>query len=143
MKTMVELPEDREEAAQQGMAPWTEVEREDFHVIVYRDIYPVAEGHLLFVPQYSTPEIINQCMGDALECGMQKVAKGEWEAFNLGMNWGRAAGQTVPWPHIHLIPRKTGDCEDPTGGVRKVRDGQGNYRSPTYTYPMVYPKTAS
>ena len=48
--------------------------------------------------------------------------------FNIGMNWGEAAGQTVPYPHVHLIPRRNGDMEDPTGGVRHVIPEKGNYR---------------
>jgi diadenosine tetraphosphate (Ap4A) HIT family hydrolase len=44
------------------------------------------------------------------------------------MNWGEAAGQTVPYPHIHLIPRRKGDVEDPVGGVRNTIPGKGNYR---------------
>ena len=44
------------------------------------------------------------------------------------MNYGKAAGQTVPWPHVHLIPRRNGDMEDPTGGVRHVIPEKGNYK---------------
>lgn len=40
--------------------------------------------------------------------------------FNIGINDGRSAGQTVMHLHIHLIPRYAGDCEDPRGGVRWV-----------------------
>ena len=44
------------------------------------------------------------------------------------MNCGTAAGQTVDWPHVHLIPRFTGDVADPVGGVRNTIPGKGNYR---------------
>lgn len=44
------------------------------------------------------------------------------------MNYGKTAGQTVDWPHIHLIPRQTGDVADPTGGVRNIIPGKGNYK---------------
>src|SRR4051812_5541584 len=47
--------------------------------------------------------------------------------FNIGVNAGRAAGQTVPHCHIHLIPRRGGDVADPSGGVRHVIPGRGYY----------------
>lgn len=50
-------------------------------------------------------------------------------AFNIGINDGPAAGQTVPHLHIHLIPRYEGDSEDPRGGVRWVMPGKANYWS--------------
>jgi diadenosine tetraphosphate (Ap4A) HIT family hydrolase len=48
------------------------------------------------------------------------------------MNCGTAAGQTVMYPHIHMIPRRHGDVEDPVGGVRGVIPGQANYKKPDY-----------
>jgi diadenosine tetraphosphate (Ap4A) HIT family hydrolase len=47
--------------------------------------------------------------------------------FNIGMNAGQAAGQTVMHCHVHLIPRRHGDVTDPTGGVRHVIPGRGTY----------------
>lgn len=119
---------DLEQAHKLGIAPWTDCVQEDFHVKVFRDKYPVSPGHLLFVPQYNTPELIRDAFYDALRYGNTKVEQGEWDAFNLGMNCGTAAGQTVDWPHVHLIPRFTGDVEDPVGGVRNTIPGKGNYR---------------
>jgi len=49
------------------------------------------------------------------------------DGFNIGQNVGEAAGQTVMYPHVHLIPRKKGDMEDPRGGVRNVIPAKGNY----------------
>jgi diadenosine tetraphosphate (Ap4A) HIT family hydrolase len=43
------------------------------------------------------------------------VHAGECDAFNIGINMGAAAGQTVMYPHVHLIPRRHGDCADPIG----------------------------
>jgi len=51
------------------------------------------------------------------------------------MNYGTAAGQTVDWPHIHLIPRQVNDVADPVGGVRNTIPGQGNYRTDSYRDP--------
>jgi diadenosine tetraphosphate (Ap4A) HIT family hydrolase len=52
------------------------------------------------------------------------------------MNMGTAAGQTVMYPHVHVIPRRQGDAEDPVGGVRGVIPGQANYKKPAYKNPM-------
>jgi diadenosine tetraphosphate (Ap4A) HIT family hydrolase len=74
-------------------------------------------------------------LGTALITGQQMVARGECDAFNIGLNMGPAAGQTVMYPHVHLIPRKQGDCLDPVGGVRGVIAGQANYKTETYQQP--------
>ena len=120
------------EALVDTTVPWDDVFREDFHVIVYRDKYPVTPGHLLFVPKYNSMEILKDAFDDAVREGKAMVASGEWDGYNIGFNQGEAAGQTVPWPHIHLIPRRKGDVEDPIGGVRNTIPGKGNYRSPNY-----------
>jgi len=111
-----------------GEAPWTELEEEDYHVKVFRDIYPVTPGHLLFVPKYNTVAVLMDAVESAVRDGMRMVENGDCDGFNIGLNYGKAAGQTVPWPHVHLIPRRNGDMEDPTGGVRHVIPERGNYR---------------
>ena len=126
-----------EEAQAAGVAPWTNYaeEHSDYHVAVYRDAFPVATGHLLFVPRWNKNVIIEEAMKSAFRLGYQMVVTGQWEAYNVGVNCGEAAGQTVMYPHVHLIPRKAGDCEDPVGGVRGVIAGQANYRKDTYKKP--------
>jgi diadenosine tetraphosphate (Ap4A) HIT family hydrolase len=109
-------------------APWTELESEDFHVQVFRDIYPVTDGHRLFVPKYNTVAVLRDAFSDAVERGIQGVIDGEWDGFNVGINVGESAGQTCSWPHVHLIPRRNGDMEDPRGGVRHVIPERGNYK---------------
>ena len=125
------------EAQVAGVAPWDlEVERlSDFHVAVFRDRYPVAQGHLLFVPQYNTDVVISDCFETAMREGRRMVDVGECDAFNIGINMGTAAGQTVMYPHVHLIPRRLGDCADPVGGVRGVISGQANYKATGYQQP--------
>ena len=56
--------------------------------------------------------------GAAYEYGQDQIESGEWAGFNIGQNMGMAAGQTVLWPHIHLIPRHTGDCPPGRNGIR-------------------------
>jgi len=117
--------------------PWTDKVSEDFNHIVYKDAYPVVEGHLLFVPKFNTAEIIAETFADANAYGTKQVEGGKWDAFNIGMNCGKEAGQTVMWPHIHLIPRVAHDVKDPVGGVRNTIPGQGNYHTATYKQPKI------
>jgi diadenosine tetraphosphate (Ap4A) HIT family hydrolase len=126
---------DLEQAQQQDVAPWDDVVWEDFHVVVYRDRYPVTPGHLLFVPRYNTMGVIAEAMYSAMAQGNKMVEAGECDAFNVGINMGKAAGQTVMYPHVHLIPRRHSDCADPIGGVRGVIIGQANYKSTEYKNP--------
>ena len=112
----------------ESKAPWTDLVQEDFHVAVYQDKYPCTPGRLLFVPKYNTTHILSEAFNDAFRYGREKVREGEWDGFNIGLNYGEAAGQTVDWPHIHLIPRRRGDVADPVGGVRNTIPGKGNYR---------------
>jgi diadenosine tetraphosphate (Ap4A) HIT family hydrolase len=109
-------------------APWDDLLEEDFHVKVFKDKYPVTPGHLLFVPKYNTLHVLMDAFEDAVRDGMRMVESGECDGFNVGFNYGATAGQTVGWPHVHLIPRRKGDMEDPTGGVRHVIPERGNYR---------------
>ena len=122
-------------AKQAGAAPWDDQIGQAFHTVIFRDRYPVTPGHLLFVPRYNNNEGIKQAFSLALSEGQQMVLRNECEAFNIGINCGAAAGQTVMYPHVHLIPRRTGDCADPVGGVRGVIAGQANYKQPGYQKP--------
>ena len=128
---------DLEIAYQQDIAPWDDrlEELSDFHVVVFRDRYPVTPGHLLFVPQYNTDAVIQDCFESAMRHGRRMVTEGKCDAFNIGINMGREAGQTVMYPHVHLIPRRAGDCADPVGGVRGVIHGQANYKTVGYQKP--------
>lgn len=118
---------DLEQAQKQSIAPWDNLASEDFHIAIYRDKYPVNTGHLLYVPKYNTDALITECFESALAQGRYMVKNGEWDGFNIGININKVAGQTVMYPHVHLIPRFDGDCEDPVGGVRNVIPGKGNY----------------
>ena len=111
-------------------APWPDknIVEETNEYIVYKDCYPVTEGHLLFVPKANNELNIVSCFVAANNQGNIGVKNGDYEGFNVGINRGATAGQTVMWPHVHLIPRRTGDVEDPRGGVRHVIPRKGNYR---------------
>lgn len=124
-----------QQAQTQGLAPWDDLVDDLQGVRVFRDRFPVTRGHLLFVPEADQPVLITQCFQLAYLRGQAMVRGGECDGFNVGMNMGAAAGQTVMYPHIHLIPRRGGDCEDPVGGVRGVIPGQANYRKSSYQQP--------
>ena len=114
-------------------APWADenIIHESENLVVYKDGFPVTEGHLLFVPKRIERRLdITRCFELAYEWGIQGVMDYRWEAFNVGINNGEVAGQSVMWPHVHLIPRRKGDVEDPKrvkGGVRHVIPLKGYY----------------
>ena len=129
-------------------APWAKAPKayqnivfEDDNIIVFKDGFPVTEGHLLFVPKKVTRQLdITRCFELAYKWGVRGVCNYEWEAFNVGINNGEAAGQSVMWPHVHLIPRRKGDVEDPKrvkGGVRHVIPFKGNYCDEDSICPIV------
>ena len=119
-------------------APWAKAPKayqnivhEDENVIVFKDGFPVTEGHLLFVPKKVTQQLdITRCFELAYKWGVKGVCEYKWVAFNVGINNGVEAGQSVMWPHVHLIPRRKGDVEDPKrvkGGIRHVIPLKGYY----------------
>lgn len=91
------------------------------------DKYPVSPGHLLIIPKRHIPSIFEATSREiddlwdlvfrAKEYLDQKYSP---EGYNIGINDGESAGQTVMHLHIHLIPRYKGDMDDPRGGVRGV-----------------------
>ena len=119
-------------------APWAKAPKayqnivyEDENVIVFKDGFPVTEGHLLFVPKKVERQLdITRCFELAYKWGVKGVCEYKWEAFNVGINNGEAAGQSVMWPHVHLIPRRKGDTPNPRGGVRGVIPMNQDYAVP-------------
>ena len=57
----------------------------------------------------------------------QQLFELEVEAFNIGVNDGAAAGQTIDHAHVHVIPRRAGDCPDPRGGIRLIIPDKARY----------------
>ena len=109
-------------------APWVNIVHEDENVIVYKDGFPVTEGHLLFVPKKRSKRTdITICFEYAYDWGVKGVRDYKWEGFNVGINQNECAGQSVMWPHVHLIPRRRGDTPNPKGGVRHVIPYKGDY----------------
>ncbi|MCY2928733.1 MAG: HIT family protein [Planctomycetota bacterium] len=97
------------------------------HAVALRDGYPVSEGHTLVIPKQHSPSLFDlpaevQRAVWELAAEVRKLLVMEFnpDGFNVGINDGEAAGQTVPHAHVHVIPRYDGDVEDPRGGIRWV-----------------------
>ena len=98
------------------------------------DAFPVAAGHALLVTRrhvaswFDATASEQQALTDAIQTARQEILRGHApDGFNIGVNVGEAAGQTVPHLHVHVIPRYRGDIPDPRGGIRHVIPGRGNY----------------
>ncbi len=107
------------------------------HCVVFFDRFPVSEGHVLIVPRRHVGSVFELNEAEAAELApllaevrTQLVAKFHPDGFNIGINDGAAAGQTVPHVHVHVIPRYRGDVEDPRGGVRWVIPKRARYWEP-------------
>jgi diadenosine tetraphosphate (Ap4A) HIT family hydrolase len=102
--------------------------------LVFLDAYPVTEGHALVIPKRHVASIFD-LPSEELAAIWSQVAtvrkllaeKYSPDAFNIGVNDGAAAGQTVPHAHIHVIPRRKGDAPDPRGGIRWIIPGKAKY----------------
>jgi diadenosine tetraphosphate (Ap4A) HIT family hydrolase len=117
------------EAQAAGIAPWDNLVDEKTATMVYLDRYPCTPGHRLYVPKDNdNANWVVTAFENALTDGNAMVKEGLCDGFNIGYNSGKAAGQTVMYPHVHLIPRRWGDVEDPVGGVRNTIPGKGNYK---------------
>ena len=98
------------------------------------DSFPVSEGHVLLIPRRhvatwfdATPEEQRELMATIDVARENILARFSPDGFNLGVNIGEVAGQTIFHLHLHVIPRYRGDVEDPTGGVRNVIPAKCNY----------------
>lgn len=97
-------------------------------VIAIQDLYPVTQGHLLILPVRHTPDFFSMTRNEKIQaCELIETMRREVQrldptilGFNVGVNCGVVAGQTVMHAHIHLIPRRAGDTSNPRGGVRGV-----------------------
>lgn len=114
----------------------TRIIRANEHAIIIRDGFPVSPGHTLVLPRRhvgSFFQITAEERTSLLELLDQskKMVDEEFcpDGYNIGINDGASAGQTVPHLHIHLIPRYSGDREDPRGGVRWIVPEKADYWS--------------
>lgn len=104
-------------------------------VFAVKDKYPVTPGHLLIIPYRHTEDYFSMTQEERrdaeelLRVLRSKVLEEDRSVagFNVGMNCGASAGQTVMHAHIHLVPRRDGDTHDPRGGVRGCVPGKMEY----------------
>lgn len=102
--------------------------------LIASDGFPVSPGHALIIPRrhvgsfFETTDAERASLLQLLDRAKANIdAEFHPDAFNIGINNGPAAGQTVPHLHIHLIPRYAGDSPDPRGGVRWVLPDKAKY----------------
>ena len=102
---------------------------------VIRDAFAVTGGHTLFIPKRHVTDYfgLTQAELNAINSLIHNQKKSlemqdpSIEGFNIGINCGDVAGQTIYHCHVHLMPRRRGDVENPRGGVRNMIPGKGNY----------------
>ena len=99
------------------------------------DTYPVSKYHALIVPKRHVENYFELNNEEVLACdALLKQLKKKLEikddtieGFNVGSNSGKSAGQSINHCHIHLIPRRSGDVDNPQGGVRSVITSKQHY----------------
>ena len=127
--TWITSPRGQEAAANR------EVLAENALAILFEDAYPVTPGHLLAVPRRHVADYFDlhqperNALHRLLNEGRTALRQTDTTiaAFNVGVNAGKAAGQTVFHCHMHLIPRRAGDVTNPRGGVRGVFPSKQDY----------------
>lgn len=110
------------------------------------DAFPVSPGHALLVPRRHVPTwfeatVVEQAalIGAITDAKAVIEQRHQPDGYNIGINCGAAAGQTVFHLHVHLIPRFQGDAVDPRGGVRHVIADKANYLGPPESCPADNP----
>lgn len=114
--------------------PQARVIDQNLSAVVIRDAYPVSEGHTLVIPRRHVASFfdlseLERSAVIALLDSAKLALDHEFspQGYNVGINDGVVAGQTVPHVHVHLIPRYAGDAKDPRGGIRWVLPSKARY----------------
>ena len=100
------------------------------------DTYPVSNHHCLIIPKRHLSDYFELTNDELIACNdLIKIIKQEVKskdksivAFNIGTNIGKVSGQSIMHCHIHLIPRREGDVDNPQGGVRAVIPKKQHYK---------------
>jgi len=110
---------------------------ENEHAVWVLDLHPVSPGHSLIVSKrhiesfFETPSPEREAILSLVDRAREHVSRNHAPSgYNIGINDGPAAGQTVPHLHVHLIPRYTGDRTNPRGGVRWVLPEKADFWTP-------------
>jgi diadenosine tetraphosphate (Ap4A) HIT family hydrolase len=106
------------------------------YAVAFLDAYPVSLGHALIVSRRHVADLFDLSNDEqAALWALLPILKRALDdkpspaGYNVGVNIGRAAGQTVGHVHVHVIPRYEGDVDDPRGGVRWVLPKRADYWS--------------
>ena len=115
--------------------PESEIIAENDLALAFYDAYPVNRGHVLVIPKRHFPAFFEATEDEitAIYRLIHRVKiildeKYHPDGYNIGVNVGAPAGQTVFHLHVHVIPRYTGDVENPRGGVRNFKRSMVEYR---------------
>ena len=113
------------------------IDHENILAYASYDTYPVSDYHCLIIPKRHVRDYFELTNEELIACNdLVKIVKEEIinkdssvKAFNIGVNVGKISGQSIMHCHIHLIPRREGDVENPQGGVRSVIPKKQHYKS--------------
>ena len=107
---------------------------QDDLAIGFMDGYPVAEGHSLVIPRRHVQSLFElpadeqaRVWSMVTRLRTMLIERYRPGGFNIGINDGRASGQTVAHAHVHIIPRRAGDVSEPRGGIRWVLPRKAAY----------------
>jgi diadenosine tetraphosphate (Ap4A) HIT family hydrolase len=120
--------------------PDTERILENDQAFAVLDRFPVSKGHTIVIPKRHFADFFEmtriECdkVFDLLHARQKQLVETDptIQGFNIGVNSGQVAGQTISHCHVHLIPRRKGDVEDPRGGIRAVIPGRFRYSDSEY-----------
>ena len=112
------------------------IAKENKYAYASYDSYPVSKHHCLIIPKRHVVDYFELTDEELIACNnLIKIIKEDVlnkdksiKAFNIGTNVGKISGQTIMHCHIHLIPRREGDVENPQGGVRSVISKKQHYK---------------
>jgi diadenosine tetraphosphate (Ap4A) HIT family hydrolase len=114
--------------------PGERIWKETWASLAFIDGFPVAEGHTLIIPKRHVmvlhdlpPAELSDVWGLVAQMRQILLDSFKPDGFNIGVNEGPAAGQTVGHAHVHIIPRHDGDVADPRGGIRWVIPHKAKY----------------
>lgn len=113
----------------------------DLHGYAVYDIFPVSKGHILIIPKRHFIHIFQASEEEILSIfrilnRAKVILDKEYspDGYNIGINCGKFAGQTVMHAHVHIIPRYKGDVDDPRGGIRRMMHNLVPYPENNFKY---------